>query len=142
MARGIRCEKAASYIKDSTDNSQIYMLEGGIHSYLEWIKSSESESSSLFKGSNYVFDARVVSPGVTDPVSFCNCGKPSDRYEKCTGFGCHLMVVNCLECSVGAAIFCCEECESKKEGEKLICSCERKRRSKLLVFDPAASVEE
>jgi predicted sulfurtransferase len=117
------------------------MLEGGIHSYLEWIKTSDSES--LYSGGNYVFDARCVSPGVTAPVSLCFCDSPSSRYTKCAGFGCHLLKICCKVCSnkLDDVVYCCKECEEKKEGDKLICICERKRRSKLLVFDPHATEE-
>jgi UPF0176 protein len=118
------------------------MLEGGIQQYLEWVKTSKSDSSH-FKGDNYVFDARVVSPGVTAPVSVCSCGTLSSRYSKCAGWGCHLMVVFCQVCSEREkdVVYCCGECTEKKEGGKMICMCERKRRSKLLVFDPHAAEE-
>ncbi|KAG0267153.1 thiosulfate sulfurtransferase (rhodanese)-like domain-containing protein 2 [Mortierella polycephala] len=61
---GIRCEKATSYLRQSLGSregsqpSEILMLEGGIHNYLEWIKQEGSIAESLWLGKNYVFDAR------------------------------------------------------------------------------------
>ncbi|KAJ1980266.1 hypothetical protein H4R34_002524 [Dimargaris verticillata] len=82
---GIRCEKLSSYIRDKlyaddampheTGIKQVWMLEGGIHNYMEWIKHSDllspavsradppllalsPDPKSFFIGRNYVFDAR------------------------------------------------------------------------------------
>ncbi|KAL3899788.1 MAG: hypothetical protein SGCHY_001802, partial [Lobulomycetales sp.] len=54
---GIRCEKGAAYILDKV-GSEVYMLDGGIHAYLEWA-AKETSQPCLFKGANYVFDARL-----------------------------------------------------------------------------------
>ncbi|KAF9569578.1 hypothetical protein EC968_002475 [Mortierella alpina] len=61
---GIRCEKATTYLRQSLQNgdgsrpTEVLMLDGGIHNYLEWIKQQNMSSESLWLGKNYVFDAR------------------------------------------------------------------------------------
>ena len=52
---GIRCERASSYISAirNNGNENIYMLEGGIHKYLE-----EFKDGGLFQGKLFVFDKR------------------------------------------------------------------------------------
>ncbi|CAO3570051.1 unnamed protein product [Mortierella alpina] len=61
---GIRCEKATTYLRQSLQASdgsrptEVLMLDGGIHNYLEWIKQENLSSDSLWLGKNYVFDAR------------------------------------------------------------------------------------
>ncbi len=53
---GIRCEKAAAYLKSSGFNN-IYQLEGGILNYLNYKKSNNLNS--LWTGDCFVFDQRV-----------------------------------------------------------------------------------
>ncbi|KAF9279622.1 hypothetical protein BGZ68_007802 [Mortierella alpina] len=61
---GIRCEKATTYLRqslasgDGSRPTEVLMLDGGIHNYLEWIKQENLASDSLWLGKNYVFDAR------------------------------------------------------------------------------------
>ena len=68
---GIRCEKAARYISDSGAGRQVYTLQGGIVAYLEWYaaevgKSKRKWEDCLFKGRNFVFDARGSNGGSPD----------------------------------------------------------------------------
>ncbi|KAG0302380.1 thiosulfate sulfurtransferase (rhodanese)-like domain-containing protein 2 [Dissophora globulifera] len=134
---GIRCEKATSYLRQSlnsedTQPAKVYMLDGGIHNYLEWIKQEDSLNDSLWLGKNYVFDARQSlgleeTTGVAEHkdrlISFCQvCNKPCARYVKCDGFGCHRLVIACEVCSpltLGSKseLHCCQEC--KIMGEKV-----------------------
>ncbi|KAF9306422.1 thiosulfate sulfurtransferase (rhodanese)-like domain-containing protein 2 [Mortierella antarctica] len=128
---GIRCEKATSYLRKSLESeangeqTEVLMLEGGIHNYLEWIKHEGKPKESLWLGRNYVFDARQ-SLGLEDPsresspnesiISYCQqCQVPSARYVKCRGFGCHRLIVACAVCSPTtpteeSGICCCDEC--------------------------------
>ncbi|TPX63278.1 hypothetical protein SpCBS45565_g06732 [Spizellomyces sp. 'palustris'] len=120
---GIRCEKASAWLSEEM-GVPVIMLEGGIHNYLEWVKESGGES--LFKGRNYVFDARQ-SLGVSqadvkeDAVSFCyyKCGTPTAALQKCIGTGCHLLVTCCTPCfdshsvkssSEKMGVYCCAAC--------------------------------
>jgi predicted sulfurtransferase len=136
---GIRCEKGARFLADSLPQAQyphtrIYTLHGGIAAYLTWLDAEilagrKKPSDSLFKGRNYVFDARgstgLTPPSLTseqeapelDPVSRCHiCSIPSDHLSKCSSTGCHLILVVCEACELHAttegqpAISCCESC--------------------------------
>lgn len=105
------------------------MLDGGIHNYLEWSKKENKKS--LFKGKNYVFDARMAL-GLDDHeiVGKCNfCEIACEEIFKCSGKKCHLIVICCDSClkdkSIGA-VYCCDGCE-KETG----CQCEIERRKKL-----------
>lgn len=86
---GIRCEKAAAYLKSNGFNS-IYQLEGGILNYLSYKK--ENNSSSLWTGDCFVFDQRVsvntqLKSG--EHIQCFGCRQPlnkedikSDKYKK------------------------------------------------------------
>ncbi|ELR02009.1 hypothetical protein GMDG_05173 [Pseudogymnoascus destructans 20631-21] len=92
---GIRCEKGVRWMEEYMskdelrDLGEIYTLKGGIAAYLTWMEAEISAGNkkaedSLFKGRNYVFDARG-STGLagTEPVSNCHsCGAPSNRLKQ------------------------------------------------------------
>ncbi|KAF9586665.1 thiosulfate sulfurtransferase (rhodanese)-like domain-containing protein 2 [Lunasporangiospora selenospora] len=140
---GIRCEKATTYMRKALDpldvakKTEVLMLEGGIHNYLEWIKQEGKADESLWLGKNYVFDARQ-SLGLDDSatsgaslgdssdrlISTCRgCHTPCARYVKCSGFGCHRLIIACLICSPAEntkeeiGMCCCSECQDM--GKKL-----------------------
>lgn len=121
--RGIRCEKASAYLRQtlSTD-TQVWMLDGGIHNYLEWSKKAEIEP--LWKGKNYVFDARQ-STGNQGTISNCQvCQRPCARYVKCSR-QCHLLIICCTTCEAEhEQIVCCDSCD----GRTGMCKCEKLRR--------------
>lgn len=138
---GVRCEQAESYLRKKFDN--VFMLEGGIHNYMEWVKANPKKS--IFKGANYVFDGRQSEPG-NQTVSFCTvCNEPCEHMIKCYGTDCHLLIIQCKNHSV--IRYCCEMCrtmiveprnETKlKPGQtrikRQICFCEKKRRDLLLL---------
>ncbi|TID23625.1 putative glucose transporter rco-3 [Venturia nashicola] len=147
---GIRCEKAVRWMEENTllADTTVTTLKGGIAAYLTWMKGEieagrKRPQDSLFKGRNYVFDARG-STGLTEesePVSNCHlCGVPSDRLSKCHTKGCHLVLVACSGCETGE-LRCCQSCRDMevdntrtrqdRKGPKLICSCEREREREL-----------
>ncbi|KAJ1973904.1 hypothetical protein H4R35_003870 [Dimargaris xerosporica] len=186
---GIRCEKLSSFIRDKlyadddmpgeTGIKQVWMLEGGIHNYMEWIKrpdllysaSAQTDQllaalslsqQSLFVGRNYVFDARqslALPPNdsQSNVVAACSrCGSPDDRYLKCAGLGCHLLIICCDACRTLAqsanaptpfitahttenqTIFCCDTCathhqtcQSQGPAKRPLCHCEQARRQRL-----------
>ena len=77
---GIRCEKAAAYMKQQ-GFKHVYQLEGGVLKYLEEIPESES----MWKGQCYVFDRRVaVKHGLEQgDYEMCfACGEPMDDGDK------------------------------------------------------------
>ncbi|KAJ9075865.1 hypothetical protein DSO57_1031589 [Entomophthora muscae] len=120
---GIRCEKATAYIRDFIQPelqskpdlepiNAVYMLEGGIHNYLEWFQASKSpEEECLFQGRNYIFDARQ-STSLSDYsihstptpekqaskscITKCGfCSAPAAHLYKCTSQHCHKLIVRC-----------------------------------------------
>ncbi|KAJ1924387.1 hypothetical protein IWQ60_005229 [Tieghemiomyces parasiticus] len=112
---GVRCEKLTSFItQDLFDKGEegvagVWMLDGGIHNYLDWARTlSETTPSevtslppnSLFLGVNYVFDARqsLALPSAIPVASCQRCRAPVDRYLKCNGRGCHLLLLLCDRC--------------------------------------------
>lgn len=112
---------------DGSRPTEVLMLDGGIHNYLEWIKQENLASDSLWLGKNYVFDARqsLGLEGMTANtevkagdrlISVCQrCSMACARYVKCDGFGCHRLIIACEACSpVGpegrSGICCCDEC--------------------------------
>ena len=77
---GIRCEKAANYLKREGFNN-IFQLKGGILNYLKNI----SQNSSMWKGECYVFDNRVSVKHKLKigTYSICSgCRKPVSLNEK------------------------------------------------------------
>lgn len=136
---GIRCEKATRWMAER-DQRKICTLKGGIQAYLDWMEveidaGRMKEEDSLFRGKNYVFDARgtVGLPGA-QPVSQCHiCASPEDRLSKCSTDGCHLVLVVCEDCDED--VRCCEDCRTKDNKE--MCMCEQARESKLWVNEEA-----
>ena len=142
---GIRCEKGVRWMEEhlsKTTPSQvqrpIYTLDGGIAAYLTWISAEvaagrKTPEDSLFKGYNYVFDARgtTAMEGAT-PVSTCHvCGCASAKLAKCATEGCHLVLVVCGDCeSAGADVRCCSSCK-ELAGTKTMCECEQAREEEL-----------
>jgi predicted sulfurtransferase len=147
---GIRCEKAVRWMEETSPqiNSKITTLKGGIAAYLMWMNEEiktgrKTPKDSLFKGRNYVFDARG-STGLfeeTDPVSTCHiCRLPSSHLSKCRSKGCHLVLVVCPECKHEEPR-CCQGCRDKNidgaateqahGGSKPLCDCENERERQL-----------
>jgi predicted sulfurtransferase len=150
---GIRCEKGVRWMeeymsKDELRNQgQIYTLKGGIAAYLTWMEAEiaagrKTAEDSLFKGRNYVFDARG-STGLAgaEPVSTCHsCGIPSGRLSKCVSPGCHLVLVVCPTCELGD-VRCCRDCLKlchEEQGDvsghrrpRPLCECEQAREREL-----------
>jgi predicted sulfurtransferase len=147
---GIRCEKAVRWMEENTPQSdaKVMTLKGGIAAYLTWMDEEikigrKTLQDSLFKGRNYVFDARG-STGLTEatePVSACHlCSVPSDNLSKCRSKGCHLVLVVCPECK-NKDPTCCQSCRdmdvdesTAKQGQggsKPICDCEKEREKEL-----------
>ncbi|ORX99721.1 hypothetical protein K493DRAFT_299224 [Basidiobolus meristosporus CBS 931.73] len=85
---GIRCEKATAYIRETIEDPEnpatVWMLDGGINNYLEWVDAQGGGVPSHFHGKNYVFDARqglaLPSHKQDHIVSECQfCGNKEDR---------------------------------------------------------------
>ncbi|CZR53182.1 uncharacterized protein PAC_03060 [Phialocephala subalpina] len=119
---------------------------GGIRLDDEIKHGRKQQDDSLFKGKNYVFDARgstgLSGDALTDPVSGCHvCGKSEDRLSKCRSKGCHLILVVCETCE-HADFRCCKSCQElevtisdgpnpDKKLSRAICDCEQQREALL-----------
>ncbi|CAG8951062.1 hypothetical protein HYFRA_00006460 [Hymenoscyphus fraxineus] len=151
---GIRCEKGARYMQENMEKqpgASVATLKGGIAAYLTWMDEEirhgrKRPEESLFKGRNYVFDARGSTSldGISEPVSKCHgCGNPSDRLGKCRSTGCHLVLVVCSACELSLDPRCCQSCLDMDLGLELnsnapkniksrtVCECEQKRETEL-----------
>jgi predicted sulfurtransferase len=154
---GIRCEKASRWLLEQHDaaaaaSPEICTLRGGIHAYLAWV-ADEVEAGrmqpgdSLFRGRNYVFNARgslgLPGPPVTDDVEArnlvarcCACDGPCARLATCRGPGCRLVLVVCEACAAASDVVCCDDCErvngraGSEDGTRM-CLCERTREALL-----------
>jgi len=147
---GVRCEKGVRWMEEhlsatTAKHRPTFTLEGGIAAYLTWMESEvvagrKTPDESLFKGHNYVFDARgsTAIEGTT-PVSSCHgCGSKTARLAKCATENCHLVLVACEDCETGD-IRCCQSCERLAEepgvfggkGGKTMCECEQEREKQL-----------
>lgn len=106
---GIRCEKMSAYLL-SKGFSDVYQLEGGIHSYMEKYPAKD------FKGTLYTFDNRQTMHfgGERELVGACRlCGDATEQYADCANDTCHLHFLACANCrdSSGRA-YCSTECRS------------------------------
>ncbi|KAF2714137.1 hypothetical protein K504DRAFT_462571 [Pleomassaria siparia CBS 279.74] len=149
---GIRCEKGVRWMQEKLGEGEtVFTLSGGIAAYLEWINSEirrgrKTVDESLFKGKNYVFDARgaVALEAEAEPVSRCLvCDNLSDRLDKCRSDGCHLVVVVCEDCQTTDPR-CCHDCRDiddacrsstevveEKRKPRPMCACEKEREDQL-----------
>lgn len=148
---GIRCEKGARWMQEALaaqgnrSNTPVYTLQGGIVGYQAWLQQEiaagkKTPEESLFKGKNYVFDARgaIGLPyDNSEPLSTCQkCHQPEDRLGKCASKGCHLVLVVCQNCEEVGNVTCCEDCwniqttNSHKKTRRM-CNCESTREKSL-----------
>lgn len=160
---GIRCEKGARWLQEALEkentgaDTQVYTLHGGIVAYQAWIEREveagrKQPEDSFFKGKNYVFDARGAigtDIEVHQKVSKCHgCSAPEDRLGKCTGAGCHLVLVVCKSCDEQGGVCCCEDCRNPVDRQcdtqlkqRQMCQCESSR-EKLLWGDEGARLSQ
>lgn len=107
---GIRCEKASSWLrhKGFEDVSQ---LHGGIIEYARYI--SENKVASNFTGKNFVFDNRLGESIDGEVISSCHqCGNPCDSHTNCKNDHCHVLFIQCDECSSKYEGSCSDHCNS------------------------------
>ena len=102
---GVRCERATTYLKQKGVAQEIYQIEGGIHRYVE--KFPEGH----FRGSNYVFDARIAQKVNDDVLSNCDlCKTPCDHYTNCVNARCNKQFLACPACITTYQECCGKEC--------------------------------
>ncbi|MBS1976930.1 MAG: rhodanese-related sulfurtransferase [Bacteroidetes bacterium] len=105
---GIRCEKASAWFKHR-GFTHVHQLNGGIIEYARQAK--DQGLVNKFHGKNFVFDERLGERISSEIISHCHqCGKPCDTHTNCRNEGCHLLFIQCPECSVKFDGCCSEEC--------------------------------
>lgn len=105
---GIRCEKASAYMLHHGFKN-VFHLQGGIINYAQQVK--EKGLDSKFTGKNFVFDDRLGERITEDIIAKCHqCGKPADTHTNCKNSGCHLLFIQCDECSATYEGCCSKEC--------------------------------
>ncbi len=106
---GVRCEKASGFLMEN-GFSNVYQLEGGMHSYMEKYPNED------FKGKLYVFDNRILVGFNTDSpkhevIGLCDiCGVKSENYVNCANNSCHKHYIVCNECNDRLAGCCTLQC--------------------------------
>ncbi len=106
---GIRCEKASAWMKHQGFKN-VFQLDGGIIEYARQVKAQDLENK--FIGKNFVFDERLGERISDDIIAVCHqCGKPCDDHTNCKNDGCHLLFIQCKECSEKYNNCCSEECK-------------------------------
>ena len=107
---GIRCEKASAYLIESGFKN-VSQLSGGIIQYAHDIKEKDLESK--FKGKNFVFDQRLGERVTDDIISNCHiCGNVCDEHTDCKNDACHILFIQCLNCSEKYQGCCSTECQN------------------------------
>lgn len=125
---GVRCERASAFVKQATQAKEVYQLEGGIHRYIEKYPNGH------FRGSNYVFDARVTARVNNDILGTCDiCSKQWDQYVNCVNAFCNKHFIGCPECVTRFEESCGQECFDKLKNNEV------KRRPKPFRSYPSAS---
>jgi UPF0176 protein len=117
---GIRCEKASAYYKHKGFEN-VFQVEGGIIEYAR--KAAELGIENKFVGKNFVFDDRLGERISNEIVSNCHqCGDPCDNHVNCANDACHILFLQCTNCSVKYQNTCsakCKEFKSLPENEQL-----------------------
>ena len=106
---GIRSEKASAYYKHKGFKN-VFQLEGGIIEYTRQVKSEHLENK--FLGKNFVFDHRRAEKISDHVVANCHqCGSLCDVHVNCANEACHLLFIQCKDCSEKMETTCSAECQ-------------------------------
>lgn len=111
---GVRCERSSAFLQQQNLAQKVYHIEGGIHRYVQ--KYPEGH----FRGSNYVFDARVTDRINNDILGTCDiCSKPWDQYVNCVNAFCNKHFIGCPECVQKFEECCGQECYTKVKNNEV-----------------------
>ena len=106
---GIRCEKTSAFLKDK-GFKDVNQLHGGIIDYVRQI--AEEGLENKFVGKNFVFDDRLGEEITSDIISECHqCGEPSNTHTNCKNDACHLLFIQCENCTIKYDGCCCADCK-------------------------------
>jgi UPF0176 protein len=115
---GIRCEKAATYMKEKGFKN-VYQLKDGILTF------GKKYPNTFWEGKCFVFDKRLVAPinnkdHEKDTITECEtCGIPCDLYKNCRNNDCDRLVISCLDCQQEYIGCCSEECKKQLQKQFL-----------------------
>ena len=106
---GIRCEKASAYYKHK-GFKKVFQLEGGIIEYARQVENLSIENK--FVGKNFVFDHRRGERITDEVISNCHqCGNACDTHVNCANEACHLLFIQCEDCSKAMDTCCSNTCK-------------------------------
>ena len=106
---GIRCEKASAYLLHHGFKN-VKQLTGGIIQYTHDVKEQHLESK--FIGSNFVFDDRLEERITADVIGVCHqCGTSCDTHTDCMNQACHILFIQCPDCSTTFNGCCSTACK-------------------------------
>ena len=106
---GIRCEKASAYLLHHGFKN-VKQLTGGIIQYTHDVKEQHLESK--FIGSNFVFDDRLEERITADVIGVCHqCGTSCDTHTDCMNQSCHILFIQCPDCSTTFNGCCSTACQ-------------------------------
>ncbi|MEK6889560.1 MAG: rhodanese-related sulfurtransferase [Nanoarchaeota archaeon] len=103
---GIRCEKASAYLKER-GFKDVSQLHGGILTF------GKKFPDSVWEGTCFVFDKRMVSDLNTENKTVMNCNictRPCYYYNNCENHPCNEFCSLCPECKESYAGCCSKEC--------------------------------
>ena len=102
---GIRCEKAATYLKQQGFKN-VYQLQGGIIQFMNEFPNTH------FEGNCFTFDDRLTPNIKVKPITNCDhCNVPSDVMINCHNLDCDKLFICCPSCQVKAQKHCSSICE-------------------------------
>jgi UPF0176 protein len=105
---GIRCEKASAYMLHK-GFKHVFMVEGGIIKYAH--ECQEEQLENKFIGKNFVFDERLGERISTEIVAHCHqCGVACDTHKNCANDACHILFIQCPDCTSKYRDCCSPEC--------------------------------
>ncbi len=102
---GIRCEKAAAYLKEQ-GFKEVYQLKGGIIQYMNEFPNTH------FEGNCFVFDDSLTPSFKVKPITKCEiCDGTSDLMINCHNLDCDKLFICCPTCQTKTKKHCSEKCE-------------------------------
>ncbi|MBK7429055.1 MAG: rhodanese-related sulfurtransferase [Saprospiraceae bacterium] len=106
---GIRCEKASAYMKHKGFQN-VFQLDGGIIEYARQVNEQHLENK--FIGKNFVFDERLGERISHEVIAHCHqCGNTCDTHVNCANDACHLLFIQCSDCSGKYEECCSDDCQ-------------------------------
>ncbi len=103
---GIRCEKAAAYLREQ-GYKDVHQLKGGIIQYMNEFPNTH------FEGNCFVFDDSLTPNFKVKPITNCNsCGVASDVMINCHNLDCDKLFICCPICQTKTKKHCSPACEN------------------------------